>query len=166
MNTSKIIFAIFTVAIIIQSFHFVEHLAQFNQHFFQGLSIVESNGLIDSLNVEWVHWVYNLSYFGLLLFLFQKLKVRKLQDKTNGHKVFALVFGLSVILQGYHLLEHSVRMIQWTTTDCISCSGITGSFVDGIALHFIINFLVFVYPLAFYIKLAISKKEKREVVLN
>lgn len=146
MNTRNILI-IFTVAIIIQTFHFIEHIVQFNQHFFLGFSIADSNGLIDELNVEWVHWAYNFSFFFLLVIVYKKLTIKIITPKE---RITYILFVMAIIIQGYHLVEHTVRLAQWIISNCFACPGLTGGLIDGVLFHFVMNFLVFVYPLGLY----------------
>ena len=149
---------IFAGAIVLQAFHMVEHFAQLHQHAFLGLSIPESNGLITALNLEEIHWIYNLTYFIMLMFVFKYCSFFDLQNRTDGQKVAILSFNTAFFLQGYHLVEHTVRMAQYFNTGCTPCVGILGIFFDGVYLHFVVNFLVFVFPFCAFFVFGFYKK--------
>jgi hypothetical protein len=149
---------VFLVAISLQSFHMLEHIVQLHQHAILGWSIKDSSGLFAALNLEEIHWIYNVAYLILLAIVFKKCSFQKIQNRPDFHKVFVLLFNISFFLQGYHVIEHSVRMIQYLQTQCVPCPGILGPFVDGVYLHFTLNFLVFIYPLAAFFVLGFHKK--------
>jgi hypothetical protein len=149
---------VFFAAILVQVFHMLEHFAQIYQHAILGLSIRDSVGLITFLNLEYVHWIYNLAYLILLGIVFKECRFFTLKDRTNSQKVAIILFGLSFFLQVYHVIEHTVRMSQYHITGCIPCMGILGSYFDGVYLHFVLNFLVFVYPLGVFFMFGFYKK--------
>jgi hypothetical protein len=157
-NLSKSIAFVFLAAIVLQSFHMLEHVVQIHQHAILGWSIQDSSGLFAVLNLEEIHWFYNAGYLILLAIVFKKCSFLKIYNRPNPHKVFVLLFNLSFFLQGYHVVEHSVRMVQYLQTQCVPCPGILGPFVDGVYLHFTLNFLVFIYPLAAFFVLGFHKK--------
>jgi hypothetical protein len=156
-DLNKSISYVFLAAITLQSFHMLEHIVQLHQHAILGWSIQDSNGLFAVLNLEEIHWVYNAGYLILLAIVFKKGSF-KIYSRSKPHKVFVLLFNLSFFLQGYHVVEHSVRMIQYLQTQCTPCLGLLGPFVDGVYLHFTLNFLVFVYPLTAFFVLGFHKK--------
>lgn len=157
-NLNKSISFVFLAAIALQSFHMLEHIVQIHQHAILGWSIQDSSGLFAVLNLEEIHWVYNFAYLILLAIIFKKCSFFKIHDRPDSYKAFVLLFNISFFLQGYHVVEHSVRLIQYIQTQCLPCSGILGPFVDGIYLHFTLNFLVFIYPLAAFFVLGFHKK--------
>lgn len=142
----------------IQTFHMTEHFIQVDQHFFQGLSIEESGGIVKELNLEEVHWVYNTSYFVLLLILWKKISLIRKLDKSNLERLIVILFTLTVIFQGYHVLEHTVRVAQYLVTGCTPCIGWLGNFINPIMLHFIINFMVFIYPIPLFYKVLVNRR--------
>jgi len=148
----------FVVTLAVQSFHMVEHVAQIHQHAILDFSVAESQGLIGALNLEWVHWVYNLAYFILLGLVFKGYLFYNLDKRTDGQKVGILLFNVGFFLQGYHVIEHNVRMFQFFVTECTPCVGVLGVFFDGVYLHFVINFLVFIFPLATFFIFGFHKR--------
>jgi hypothetical protein len=155
---NKSIAFVFLAAIVLQSFHMLEHIVQLHQHAILGWSIQDSSGLFAALNLEEIHWVYNFAYLILLVVVFKKCSFFKIHDKPDFQKVFVLLFNISFFLQGYHVVEHSIRMVQYLQTQCVPCPGILGPFIDGVYLHFTLNFLVFVYPLTAFFVLGFHKK--------
>src|SRR6266567_152003 len=52
--------AFFFVLLVAQSVHFTEHIAQMVQIHLLGLSGTQAHGIIGMLDLEWVHFLYNL----------------------------------------------------------------------------------------------------------
>jgi hypothetical protein len=50
---------VLSVLLLLQGFHFVEHLTQMVQYYLLDLPPAQSQGLISAFNVEWVHFVWN-----------------------------------------------------------------------------------------------------------
>ncbi|KAF6245476.1 hypothetical protein [Nitrosopumilus sp. b2] len=157
-SISQKIVIVFVSALALQTFHMLEHLVQLHQHAILGWSIKDSSGIVGALNLEEIHWVYNLAYFVLLGIVFKDCSFFRLQDRMDGQKVAVLLFGIAFFLQGYHLVEHTVRMIQHFITGCSPCVGVLGVYVDGVYLHFILNFLVFTYPFGAFFVFGFHKK--------
>lgn len=55
---------------------------------------------------------------------------------------------LGFLLQGYHVVEHTVRMGQFFQLGCTPCPGILGWYVDLVYLHFTTNTATWLLPLA------------------
>lgn len=107
---------VFFAAILVQVFHMLEHFAQIHQHAILGLSIKDSVGLLPFLNLEYVHWIYNLAYLILLGIVFKECRFFTLKDRTDSQKIAIILFGLGFFLQGYHVIEHTVRVSQYHIT--------------------------------------------------
>ncbi len=127
-------------AVLIQGLHFAEHIAQVSQKFF--LELPEAHGILgNAFDTEWVHFVYNAMLFAVMLFLVIAKDRRQAQQESAHWYSHVLVFGFAV--QGYHMLEHTIKLFQHVTVACSSCPGLLGSFINLIWLHFGINLLVF-----------------------
>lgn len=67
--------AFFFVLVCTQGGHFIEHLAQMIQIELLGINPMEAHGIIGTLDIEWVHFIWNswvLIYGALLLFWSRK----------------------------------------------------------------------------------------------
>lgn len=137
------------VALIVQFFHYTEHLMQVYQHWWRGLPIKESGGILYFLNLEWNHLIFNAVYLVLLNFVFiAYLIVKKRSYPPSSSFLTALyLLGVTLVIQGYHVIEHIIRVSMHLNTGCEPCPGILGKFVDGIYLHFTFNTIVFFLPL-------------------
>lgn len=131
---------VLALALAVQGFHWIEHLAQVYQHWWLSLPIKESRGILFFLDLEWNHFVFNSVYLLLLAaawFLLQGIV---------SHVVIRFL-AAGTLIQSYHLVEHMVRIWQHIQTTCEPCKGILGRYVDGVYLHFVFNTLVFILPL-------------------
>lgn len=137
---------ILALALVIQGFHWVEHLAQVYQHWWLSLPIKESRGILFFLDLEWNHFVFNSVYLLLLVVAWFFL-----QGKVS--RVVIKFLAVGTLVQGYHLVEHAVRIWQHIQTACEPCRGILGWYVDGIYLHFAFNTFVLALPLIAFILL-------------
>jgi hypothetical protein len=141
-------YVILTIALAVQSFHMLEHIAQLVQKFV--LNSPTAHGLLGaSLDFEPVHFTYNTIYLilvAIVLFSFRNTPIRKMK-LIYGLLAFVLVF------QSWHFVEHAVKLDQHFTTGCLSCPGILGYYTNPILLHFAYNIIVFVPLILAYVVL-------------
>lgn len=141
----------FALAMLLQTFHIIEHVAQVYQHAIRGLSIPESHGILFFLDLEWNHWIFNTLYFALLAVVFFQCNFYKTNEAVNEKRVTRLAFTAGFLIQGYHVVEHSVRMTQFLQKGCTPCPGILGQLLDGVYLHAIFNTMVYILPLIAFV---------------
>ncbi len=147
VSAGRLTVFVFTAALVAQTFHMTEHVAQVYQHAVLGWSIPASRGLIFFLDFEWNHFVFNATYMLLLVFVFYQCKFYNVNGPVSERRVACLAFNMGVAVQGYHVVEHSVRIAQFLQTGCDPCKGILGWFFDGVYLHATLNTIVYVLPL-------------------
>ncbi len=128
-------FVAFTFAwFMIQSAHMAEHVAQVTQKFILGWS--KAPGLLGAIfDLEWVHFLYNssLQVAILTILIFWRRNIRE-----------PLPFAVTAaaIFQGYHTVEHIVKMYQYYALGItIGPKGILGYFIPLIWLHFFFNLI-------------------------
>lgn len=141
---------ILSSALILQTFHEIEHVAQFYQRWWLGVGPQEARGILFFLDVEWNHFLFNIFYFPLLggaaaMLLFQPQFSLLRQQWIGRIGLASLLLGL--LVQGYHVLEHTVRMGQYFQFGCTPCPGILGKFVDLVYLHFVLNTSTWLLPM-------------------
>jgi len=145
----------------------VEHIVQVYQHAILGFSLAMSHGLVIFLDFEWNHFVFDiLIYLSLLILIFFKAGIydslrvhgfRKL--KANGYmQLFVVLFALGLVLQGYHGVEHVIRIIQFTQTGCAPCLGFLGYYVDNVYLHASFNLAVYSLTTIAMVKLGLFRR--------
>lgn len=88
------------IVIALQGFHTVEHIVQVAQFYFLGRTGINSQGLISSLNIEWVHFIWNWLAAGAVYYLFAK--------GMRGVWGWALLLWVTA-----HSLEHTVMLIRY-----------------------------------------------------
>ncbi|HEV2754819.1 MAG TPA: right-handed parallel beta-helix repeat-containing protein [Actinomycetota bacterium] len=132
--------ALLLVGVSVQSFHMLEHVVQLSRVFADG---VPSRGaLVGSLvDTEWVHLVYNgavLAGLGLVLYLRRQGWDPRGSNALGDRLVLAVA-----LLQGYHFVEHAVKVFQHVTTGAKVNPGILGHELNLVLLHFGLNAAVY-----------------------
>ena len=132
----------FLLTLALQAFHLVEHVAQVIQKFV--LNSPQAHGLIGQLDLEQVHFVFNLLYLALLIHVLLRWLTLKV-ELPNRWRVYTTILTLTVALQSYHQVEHTVKLVQFIQTNVQGTPGIFGLYFDfdGVIFHFIMNTLVF-----------------------
>jgi hypothetical protein len=149
LRTYRFVTVLFTFALLYQLFHWIEHAAQVYQHWFQALPAKDSHGILFFLDFEWNHFVFNTGYFVALLIVLVMLVARR---HAFGIRASALwLIGIGTAIQGYHQIEHMVKIFQHLARGCEPCPGILGKVLDGVYLHFTLNTLVLLLPLAAFV---------------
>lgn len=131
--------AVLFVSFLVQSFHMVEHFLQLFRVFVDG--VPSRGGLVGPrVEAEWVHLIYNS------LFLAGMGAVVMARAAGWGPKASTAdsVLGAGVILQGYHLVEHVVKVVQHVTTGAKVNPGIAGEFTNLVLLHFGLNSAIYI----------------------
>jgi hypothetical protein len=128
---------IFALALVVQSLHQVEHTAQLLQS--EVLRIRPAHGLFGSIfDLEWVHVAYNGGLYLVLLLT----TVALLRGAAARPPLGWLLLGALLAVQTYHVIEHTVKIIQHVETGADPAPGILGRIFDLIWLHFSINVIV------------------------
>ena len=166
---AKRIFLLVVATTIAQALHIVEHIAQVYQHAVLGLSLAMSHGLLFFLDFEWNHFAFDiLIYLSLLTLIFFKagiydsLRAHGFSElRANGNtQLFVVIFTIGLVLQGYHGIEHVIRVIQFTQSGCAPCLGFLGNFVDDVYLHASFNFAVYALTTIPMVKLGLFRRAK------
>ncbi len=124
--------------LVVQSLHMFEHVAQVIQRF--ALGHEQAHGVLGALfDFEWVHFVFNASLEGAIVVLFFWCRQR---DPRRAP--FALIGGMW--FQGYHFLEHVVKMYQYYVLGIAEApKGILGYVFPLIWLHFFLNLIALLF---------------------
>jgi len=131
---------------LIQSFHMLEHFVQVAQKF--ALSIRPAHGLIGALDLEWVHVAYNTAVIIPMVAIFLYAGFHRRGSWPWKKPWIAYLFTAGVLVQGYHINEHLVKIVQHIQTGIQGTPGILGPFFDLALLHYYLN--VFQYlPIMF-----------------
>ncbi len=86
--------------LLLQGFHTLEHIVQLVQFYLLNRPPVDSQGLISSLNVEWVHFIWNWTVWGMVVYLMR-----------NGMKsIWTYPFFAWMTL---HSFEHTYMLLNY-----------------------------------------------------
>ena len=143
----------FVMVIGYQFFHQIEHVAQVYQYSFLGMPALDAKGILWFFNIEWNHFIFNAGYFVGLIFLSACIILILKKEKELFHAPNLLIIGSLVGIQGWHFLEHLVRIIRHITIGCEPCHGILDSVFGWglIYLHFVFNTVVLILPLTMFV---------------
>lgn len=120
----------------VQSFHMVEHLVQVFQTYIA--SAEHRSGLLGMhADTEWVHFLYNLAVVAFIYLLWRA--VRGGRTAVAPASVPAGILLGTLVLQGYHMAEHAVKLQQHLVLRIDPGPGILGGRLGLVWFHFAIN---------------------------
>jgi hypothetical protein len=131
------------IGLLVQTFHMAEHIAQVVQKFY--LHITPAHGLIGQLDLEPIHFWFNFIYLAFLLmtvvgwFLCRK----DVSKCTNYWRTYTFLLLVGMLIQTWHMTEHSVKLTQFLHTGMQGTPGILGNYFDPVLLHFVYNLIVY-----------------------
>ena len=130
----------FVATVVIQTLHMVEHVAQVFQKFVLDYSY--AHGLVGSFDLEQVHFTFNLLYLGALIYV--TLGWLNFGRRVCRHEnMLGAMLIATVAVQGYHMVEHSARLIQFLNTGLQGTPGLLGANFDGVVFHAVMNTAVY-----------------------
>ena len=130
----------FVATLVIQALHMVEHAAQVVQVFVLDFSY--AHGLIGALDLEQVHFTFNLMYLGALIYV--TLGWFSFGSRVcRQNKMLGWLLAMTVAVQGYHMVEHSVRLAQYLHSGLQGTPGLLGAHFDGVIFHALMNTAVY-----------------------
>jgi hypothetical protein len=91
---------VLSVLLALQGFHTIEHIVQLLQFYVFDQAPVNSQGLISSLDVEWVHFIWNWLAWGFVVYL-----VRNGMKGLWGYPLLAWITA--------HSLEHTFMLLNY-----------------------------------------------------
>jgi hypothetical protein len=149
----------FALTLTLQAIHMVEHVAQVMQKFV--FHIAPAHGLIGQLDLEQVHFAFNLLYLGTLIYVM--LGWLNFGGKVcRNQRLFAAMLIGTVALQSYHMAEHSVKLAQFIMTGMQGTPGIAGTHLDGVIFHAMMNTAVFLPVVVVFFCAGLHKQLKFE----
>jgi len=124
----------------VQTFHMLEHGLQVYRVHFDG--VPSRGGIVGpTVEAEWIHFTYNVLVLGGLAAV-AWARVRGWSGTARG-RADGLLAG-AVLVQGYHVIEHSLKVLQHVSTGAKVNPGIAGHWVDLVWFHFGVNLAVYV----------------------
>jgi hypothetical protein len=143
-ESSKFLVPLFTLVMVVQGGHVIEHIIQLVQVY--GLAIPEDDalGLLGYVfefqgTEEWLHLVFNSSYFLPLVVLAYLL--RPLSPAVVPHWAYVTFMIGGAALEGWHVVEHSVIISHVIANNGCPCPGILDPIlgIGDTLLHFFYN---------------------------
>lgn len=130
-----------TMALLVQLIHQIEHTIQMAQAHL--LRSWQAHGLAGALfDQEWVHLGFNaVLLVALVVALVGYGRERLATWRRRAPRAYLALAGATAI-QGYHVIEHLVKIAQHVNTGAAPAAGVLGRAVDLVWLHFGINLVV------------------------
>ncbi|HEX2029942.1 MAG TPA: right-handed parallel beta-helix repeat-containing protein [Actinomycetota bacterium] len=126
--------------LVVQTFHMTEHAVQVVQVYV--LDSQHRSGLLGSLiDTEWVHFVYNLAVFGFIAGVWALGRPARRPALPRKAASWALA---ALVVQGYHLAEHTAKIVQHVASGIDPAPGLVGGELGLVWFHFGINLAVYV----------------------
>ena len=133
---------LFLEMVVLQGIHEVEHIVQVFQR--TVLGIAKGAGMLGSaFDIEPVHMVYNLAFLALLGAVYIGCRRDLSIIPKNADKVMMLL-TVSFFFQGFHTVEHVVKMWQYFETGVNGTPGIFGYWIPVVYLHLGYNTALYV----------------------
>ena len=131
--------ALLFLGFLIASFHMLEHVVQVYQVY---VAQTEGHsGLLGALlDTEWVHFIYNAAVLSFLLWMWRV--VSRSASGAWSHAAATYVLA-ALLLQGYHMVEHTAKIAQHLASGLDPAPGLLGGVVGLVWFHFGINLAVY-----------------------
>ncbi|MCC7372638.1 MAG: DUF2330 domain-containing protein [Chloroflexi bacterium] len=141
---------LFLEMLLLQGFHEIEHIVQVFQRTVLGIG--SGAGVLGSVfDVEPVHLIYNLGFLALLGAVYQGCRQNRAAIPRNAATVMSLL-TVSFFFQGFHTVEHVVKMVQFIQTGMNGTPGIFGYWIPVVFLHLGYNTALYVpVVIAFFV---------------
>ncbi|MGH2674843.1 MAG: right-handed parallel beta-helix repeat-containing protein [Actinomycetota bacterium] len=128
------------VGFAVQSFHMLEHVVQVIQVY-----VVDGerrSGLLGAaVDTEWLHFLYNAAVLALAVWLWCLVRSA---GRTPGVRFDPAPLVLAaVMVQGYHVAEHTAKLLQHLIEGINPAPGLIGGRVGLVWFHFGINLAVY-----------------------
>lgn len=140
--------AIYLFLVVVATGHFIEHILQMFQFY---VWHTHPWGLIGQIaDREWLHIWYNLPAYLIILAIY--LTVRK--HISDSPQLDTSIKALTVFLwiQGYHLVEHIVKIYQYFTTGIEPAPGILGNIISLVPLHFVLVIVTYALIMIVFVR--------------
>jgi hypothetical protein len=114
LTASLILLTVLAIAFAVQTAHYIEHITQLYQIYEMGMKPAQAHGLLGSVfDFEWVHFLYNIALEAVLIRLWFGYRSLARTDSSPDLKRGVWVLGALVVFQGYHTIEHIVKLYQF-----------------------------------------------------
>lgn len=152
---SKYLIPLFCLIVVVQGIHVIEHVIQLVQVYHLGIPEDDALGLLGYVfefqgTEEWLHLVFNTSYFLPLMVL--AVLLRPLSPSVMPRWVWLTFVIGGTALEGWHVIEHIVIMSHVIANDGCPCPGILDPIlgIGDTLLHFFYNTVTYLAILPAY----------------
>ena len=126
----------------VQSFHMVEHVIQVIQVYVLDAEV--RSGLAGrAVDTEWVHFIYNAVVLGFMVWLWRRIRPGSGDVLAARASSWAPWVLAATLIQGYHLVEHTAKMVQHLALGIRTAPGLIGDDLGLVWFHFGINLAVY-----------------------
>ncbi len=137
---NRAVWAALWLGIGVQGFHLFEHVLQTYRVHFDG--VPGRGGLAGpGVDAEVVHFVYNAAVLAMLVVV--ALARTRGWAPSGTAPLGDRLMGAAVIVQTFHMTEHSAKLVQHILTGAKVNPGLLGNYVDLVWLHFVVNLTVY-----------------------
>ena len=134
--------------VLFQGAHEMEHIVQVFQRYVFG--IPKGAGILGTwLDIEPVHFVYNMIF---LFFIFATFWKAGFLKSANRHGLVYWLVAFALAWEGWHMVEHVVKIIQFIDWGRNGTPGILGYFFNLVWLHFTYNTVVLIPIIVAFLK--------------
>jgi hypothetical protein len=151
----------FTCVLAVMLAHEAEHVAQILQKDALGATCPnDCRGLLGfAFDLEWVHVAYNHTLLLALAAMYVVFGLWRAEWRRRNVVAWACLTAGVFVVQGYHVVEHSVKLDQWLANGHRSPTpGILGMHVSLVELHFVMNTAVFLLVVPAYFAFGLHRE--------
>ena len=143
----------FLALVAYQAFHQVEHALETAQ---KRLGAEHVHSLLGGVDFEWLHLGANsILFFGLVGVTFGYGRHGRAYWRER-YRPFRYVVGAALVVEGYHVVEHIVRAVQYVG-GASEPGGIATQVLDPVWFHFAINLVVLVTMAVAFVGLRVHR---------
>ena len=153
--------AFFLFVVLNMAAHEAEHVGQVVQkRALDNVCPTDCRGLLGfAFDLEWVHVAYNHSLLVLLVAVYAGYRMWRPRWRERDRTGWVLMTAGVFVIQGYHVVEHTVKLDQWFANGHRSPTpGLLGQVLPLIELHFAINTVVFACVVAAYFRFGLATR--------
>lgn len=138
-------FDVLLLGVIFQTGHTFEHFAQMFQHVILGWPAKESHGILAGADIEISHFLANVVLMLVIGFVYYAWEFHRPESAIRQFRGMRVLMRVLLVVQGYHLVEHTVRYYQHVQTGLQGTPGLVGALLGPkvIFFHFWINMVVY-----------------------
>jgi hypothetical protein len=128
-------FHVLLFGVLFQAGHMFEHVAQMYQFLVLGRPVQESHGILASADLESVHFLANLIVLLVFLVVYFGWQFNRADATLRQFRDLTIIVRVAILVQGYHVVEHTARYIQHLQSGAQGQPGFIGQLVGPNLIH-------------------------------